>query len=88
MKIVVELKGINNSNADIYDEFGSLVHANCYFPNNISTYTDVNDSRLFKGTVKETTDINSKVSLNTLLKLKDAGFDSNEICRMYEAGII
>jgi len=70
MKVVLELRNVNGSMADVFTEDGVL----------ISNFAFTSLPREFKE--------NAEVPINKILKLKEAGFDSDEIVKMNEKGML
>lgn len=71
MKVIVELRNINELTADIYTTDGFLIVSHYYF-------TKLPDE------IKD----RQEISLNKIIKLKEAGFDSDEILKMNEAKML
>ena len=72
MKIAIELKNIIGSTGDLYTEEGVLIYASYTFPN----------------LPKELNEERKEITLNKILKLKEAGFDSDEILKMNQAEML
>jgi hypothetical protein len=76
MKIQVELKNISGFCADIFDMSGNLIMTQWPFATD-PTQFEIEDS-----------DKQKEVSLNKILKLKESGFDSDEIIKMNKEGML
>lgn len=75
-KLIFELDNINGNYADVYAPDGAQMFTSWYFSKPIDQYPDAGT------TLKE------KIELSKILKLKEAGFDIDEIVKMYKEGIL